>query len=74
MLPEAVSEALGVDLSRVLSLYFGELDDVRRGHLIGEAIDRRRTIEEGEEWLAEEGRRRDIVAEQVHRGRDDDLF
>jgi hypothetical protein len=74
MLPEAVSEALGVDLSRVLSLYFGELDDVRRGCLIGEAIDRRRTIEEGEEWLAEEGHRRDIVAEQVHHGRDDDSF
>jgi hypothetical protein len=74
MLPEAISEALGVDLSKVLSLYFGELGDVRRGHLIGEAIDRRRTIEEGEEWLAEEGHRRAIVAERVHRGRDDDSF
>jgi hypothetical protein len=74
MLLEAISEALGVDLSEVLSLYFGELDDMRRGRLIGEAIDRRRTIEEGEKWLAEEGRRRGIVAEQVHHGRDDDLF
>jgi hypothetical protein len=74
MLPEAISEALGVDLSEVLSLYFGEPDDVRRGHLIGDAIDRRRTIEEGEEWLAEEGRRRAIIAEWIHCGRDDDSF
>jgi hypothetical protein len=35
MLPEAVSEALGIDLSEMLSLYFGELDNVRRGQLIG---------------------------------------
>jgi hypothetical protein len=38
MLP---SEALGISLSKVLDLYFGELDEVRRGHLIGEALDRR---------------------------------
>jgi hypothetical protein len=31
MLPEAISEALGIDLPEVLSLYFGELDDSRRG-------------------------------------------
>jgi hypothetical protein len=30
MLPEAVSEALGISLSEVLELYFGELDEVRR--------------------------------------------
>jgi hypothetical protein len=41
MLPEAVSEALGISLSEVLDLYFGELDDVQRGRLIGDAIDRR---------------------------------
>jgi hypothetical protein len=40
MLPEAVSEALGISLSDVLALYFGERDDVRRGHMIGDAIDR----------------------------------
>jgi hypothetical protein len=71
MLPKAISEALGVDLSKVMNLYFGELDDVKRGHLIGNAIDRRRTTEEGEEWLEEEARKRDIVDELVHRGRDD---
>jgi hypothetical protein len=74
MLPAAVSEALGIDLDSVLCLYFRELDDMRRGRLIGEAIDRRRTIEEGEEWLAEEGRRRDIIAERAHRGREDESF
>jgi hypothetical protein len=42
MLPEAVSEALGISLSEVLDLYFGELDEVRRDCLIWEAIDRRR--------------------------------
>jgi hypothetical protein len=31
MLPEAVSEALDISLSEVLSMYFGELDDVERG-------------------------------------------
>jgi hypothetical protein len=71
MLPVAVSEALGIDLDSVLRLYFGELNDVRRGRLIEEDIDRRRTIEEGEEWLAEESRRRDVVDKMVHRGGDD---
>jgi hypothetical protein len=71
MLPAAISEALGIDLDSVLRLYFGELDDMRRGRLIEEAIDRRRTVEEGEEWLAEESRRRDVVDKMVHRGGDD---
>jgi hypothetical protein len=73
MLPAAISEALGIDLNSVLRLYFGELDDMRRGCLIEEAMDRRRTIEEGEEWLAEESGRRDVVAEMVHRGGDDTI-
>jgi hypothetical protein len=71
MLPAAVSEALGIDLDSVLCLYFRELDDMRRGRLIEEAIDRRRTVEEGEEWLAEESQRRDVVDEMVYRGGDD---
>jgi hypothetical protein len=48
MLPEAVSEALGISLSKVLALYFGERDDIRRGRMIGDAIDRHRDSEE--EW------------------------
>jgi hypothetical protein len=71
MLPEAVSEALGTSLSKVLNLYFGELNDVERGHFIGNAIDRRRTAEEGEGWLAEEAHRRDLVTKLVHHGGDD---
>jgi hypothetical protein len=46
MLPEVVSEALGISLSEVLNLYFVELDVIERGHLIGNAIDRRRMGEE----------------------------
>jgi hypothetical protein len=67
MLLKAVSEALGIDSSEVLSLYFGELDDIRRGCLIGEAMDRRRTAEEGKEWLVEEAQKRALVDESVHR-------
>jgi hypothetical protein len=33
---------LGIGLPKVLDLYFGELDEVRRDHLIWEAIDRHR--------------------------------
>jgi hypothetical protein len=56
MLPEAVSEALGISLSKVLDLYFGELDEVRRGCLIGDAIDMRVMGERNCEWLeGEEG-------------------
>jgi hypothetical protein len=71
MLPEALSDALGISLSEVLERYYTVSDVVERGRLIGQAIDRRRTEEEGEEWLAEEARKRDAVAELVHRGGDD---
>jgi hypothetical protein len=40
MLLEAISETLGISLSEVLDLYFGELDKVRRDHLIWDSIDR----------------------------------
>jgi hypothetical protein len=73
-LPKAISEALGIDLSEVLSLYFGELDDARRGRLIGDAMDRRRAIKEGEAWLAVEACERDIMDVFMHRGREDLLF
>jgi hypothetical protein len=42
--------------------------------MIEDALDRRRIEEEGEEWLIKEGRRRAIIAERVHRGREDDSF
>jgi hypothetical protein len=38
MLPEALSEALGVSLSKVLDWYYSESDEVKRGHMIGDAL------------------------------------
>jgi hypothetical protein len=52
-LPEAVSEALGISLSEVLNLYFGELDEVSKDHLIWDTIDRQRGEEEDMQWLEE---------------------
>jgi hypothetical protein len=61
MLPEAVSEALGISLSEVLDLYFGELDIVWRDCLIWDTIDRRMKGERDLEWLERESQRRDAV-------------
>jgi hypothetical protein len=66
MLPEELSEALGVSLSEVLARYYSESDISARGQLIGDALDRKRSEEKGEEWLAEEARKQDVVAELVH--------
>jgi hypothetical protein len=71
MLPEAISEALGISLSEVLDLYFGDISEEQRDRLVWDTIDRRRMIAEDEVWLAAESRRRDAVAEMVHRGGDD---
>jgi hypothetical protein len=71
MVPEALSDALGISLLEVLEQYYSVSDVAERGRLIGEAIDRRRMEEEGEEWLAEEARKRAVVAELVHWGGDD---
>jgi hypothetical protein len=59
LLPEAISEALGISLSKVLNLYFGELDKDTRDRLVWDAIDRRRGEEEGMQWLEEHSRRAD---------------
>jgi hypothetical protein len=74
MLPEALSDALGISLSEVLACYFSISYLDEKGHVIGEAIDRRRSEEEGEEWLAREAHRRSAILELVHQGRDDDSF
>jgi hypothetical protein len=74
ILPEALSEVLGVSVSEVLRLYYSESDDVKRNHLIRDALDYKRTAEEGEEWLREEVQKRDVVTELIHRRREDDLF
>jgi hypothetical protein len=73
-LPEAVSEALGISLSEVLNLYFGELDDDIQDHMVWDAIDRRRDQEEGDEWVAREARRMSMILEWIHRNREDDSF
>jgi hypothetical protein len=61
MLPEAVSEALGISLTEVLDLYFSELDEVRRGCLIGDTLDRRMIGEWDQAQLDKESRRRDAA-------------
>jgi hypothetical protein len=74
MLPEVLSDALGISLSAVLARYYSISDLDERGRMIGEAIDGRRSEEEGEEWLVGEARRRSTILEWVHQGRDDDSF
>jgi hypothetical protein len=74
MLPEALSDALGISLSEVLAQYYSISDLDERGCVIGEAIDRRRSEEEGEEWLIGEARRRSDILERVHQGREDASF
>jgi hypothetical protein len=71
MLPAALSEALGISLSEVMGRYFDGLDEEIRVCRIKEALDRKRTAEEGEEWLAGETRRMSIMLEQIHQGGDD---
>jgi hypothetical protein len=71
MLPVALSEVLGISLLEVMERYFdgsGEDERVRR---IEDALDHKRSEEEGEEWLAGEARRRSAILEQVHQGVDD---
>jgi hypothetical protein len=60
MLPEAVSEALGISLSEVFDLYFGELDEVRRACLIGDALDGRMLGEIDCERMEENIRRGEV--------------
>jgi hypothetical protein len=74
MLPTALSEVLGISLSEVMVRYFDGSSDDERVRLIEDALDRRRSEEEGEEWLAGEARRRSLIQERVHRNREDDSF
>jgi hypothetical protein len=74
MLPTALSEALGISLSAVMERYFDGSEESERVRWIEEALERRRTFEEGEEWLARESCKTDILLEWIHRGQDDDSF
>jgi hypothetical protein len=44
-----MGEALGISLSEVHDLYFGDMDKVRKGHIIEEAQEHRRMDHEYEE-------------------------
>jgi hypothetical protein len=74
MLPVALSEMLGISLSEVMERYFDGSSEDERVCQIGDAIERKKSDEEGEEWLAREARRRSLVLERVHRNREDDSF
>jgi hypothetical protein len=74
MLPVALSEVLGISLSEVMVRYFDGSSEDDRARRIGDTIDRKRSEEEGEEWLAGEARRRSAILERVHQSRDDDSF
>jgi hypothetical protein len=74
MLPIALSEVLGISLSEVLERYFDGSNEDERVRRIEDAIDRKRSEEEGEEWLAGEACRRSKVFERAHQNRDDDSF
>jgi hypothetical protein len=72
MLPEALSEALGVSLAEVLDRYYSESDEDKRGRLIGDALDRKRMGDEDQAWLDQEARRRE--EEDIYRGEPDDTY
>jgi hypothetical protein len=74
MLPIALSEVLGISLSEVMIRYFDRSSDDERVRRIKDALDRRRSEEEGEEWLAGEACRRSAIHERVHQNREDDSF
>jgi hypothetical protein len=74
MLPAALSEALGISLSDIMMRYFDGSEESERVRRIEEALDRRREFEEGEEWLARQSHRTDIMLERIHRGQDDASF
>jgi hypothetical protein len=59
ILPEALSEALGVSVLDIMKLYYHESDNVGRGRLIGNALDRKRMGEEDQEWLDRESKHRE---------------
>jgi hypothetical protein len=74
MLPVALSKALGISLADVMDRYFDGSEESVRVRQIEEALDRRREFEEGEEWLARESHKTEVILERIHRGQDDDSF
>jgi hypothetical protein len=74
MLPAALSEALGISLVDVMDRYFDGSEESVRVRRIEEVLDRRWEFEEGEEWLAQESRKMNIMLERIHQGQDDTSF
>jgi hypothetical protein len=74
MLPIALSEVLGINLSEVMERYFDGSDEGERVRRIEDDMERKRSDQEGEDWLAGEARRRSIVLEWAHRNREDGSF
>jgi hypothetical protein len=74
MLPAALSEVLGISLSEVMEHYFNGSGEDERVRRIEDAMERKRSDQEGEDWLAGEACRRSMVLERVHRNREDDSF
>jgi hypothetical protein len=74
MLPIALSKVLGISLSEVMVRYFDGSSNDERVRRIEDMLDRRRLEEEGEEWLAGEAHRRNLMQERVHQNREDDSF
>jgi hypothetical protein len=72
MLPAALSEVLGISFSEVMEWYFDGSSEDERVHRIEDAVDWKRSEEDGEEWLAGEARRRSKIFERPHQNRDDD--
>jgi hypothetical protein len=72
LLPEAISEALGISLSKVLILYFGELDKNTRDRMVWDVIDRCRGEEEDMHVLREDSRRADEAEFRSYY--EDDMF
>jgi hypothetical protein len=63
VLPEAVSEVLGISLSELHDLYFRDVDEVRKGRIIEEAQEcqrMEREYEEEREDAVKEERRREL--------------
>jgi hypothetical protein len=74
MLPTALSEVLIISLSEVMEHYFDGSGEDERVRQIEDAMERKKSDQEGEDWLAGEACRRSMVLERVHRSRENDLF
>jgi hypothetical protein len=63
---------LGISLSKVLNLYFGELDEGTRDRMVWDAIDRCRGEEEDMHVLQQDSRRADEAEFRLYY--EDDMF